>query len=116
MTQKKIEKTAYDFVKKSNIKSEDERLIIAIVKHFITWTWDSVACFIKIDLQGDVYKFTVKDMLSITYNQLKAINSFQPWISNIKVSLIDKGMITFNLSRTETINTNDTTSKRTKYF
>tara|TARA_B110000008_G_C16977988_1_gene566938 strand:+ start:992 stop:1681 length:690 start_codon:yes stop_codon:yes gene_type:complete len=113
---KKIEKTAQDFVKKSNIKVEDERLIIAIIKHFISWTWGSVACFIKIELQGDVYKFTIKDMLCITYNQLKAINSFQPWVSNVKISLIDKGMITFNLSRTETINTNDTTNKRTKYF
>ena len=32
---KKIEKCAIDFVKKSKIKIEDERLLVAIIKHFI---------------------------------------------------------------------------------
>ena len=55
-------------------------------------------------------------MLSITYSQLKILHAFQPWVSNIQLSLVDKGMITFNLSRTETINTNEINNKRTKYF
>lgn len=103
------------FIKEhSIIRNEDARLLTAIVTLFYTWTWKSVACDIDIAREGDRYDCSISNLLSLTYKQLQKLSSLGSWIDDIKFNFNNQSVLTFNVSRTETIN-NSPTYKRVKY-
>jgi hypothetical protein len=97
------------------IRPEDERLITAIVTLFYKWTWNSAACDIAIEREGDTYHCTVANLIKLSYQQLKILESLGNWIDTIAFDFKNKAVLTFNVSRTETINNTTPQSKRIKY-
>ena len=109
------EASANHFVYKNNIRKEDKRVFAAIVKHFFAWTWKTVACRIELEKQGDDYDVTVKSLINIDFRKLRLLDQMGPWIHNMQVDL-DSSVLSFKVSRTETINDLQQPSKKTKYI
>ena len=111
-----ISKFSRSFIKAhSIIRPQDERLLTAIVTLFYTWTWKSVACEIDIEREGDRYDCKVSNLITISYTQLQKLSSLGSWIEDVKFTFRNESVLTFNVSRTETINNTTTTYKRVKY-
>lgn len=107
---KETELAAELFLKDKDIRSEDKRLVKAIVTMFLNWTWNSVACNIEIKKEGDVYRFVVENLMQIAYDQLKQLEALG-WVFDVEMQFKDASVLTFNVSRAESI-INPTPSKR----
>lgn len=111
-----VKEAASKFIKENPIiRSEDDRLLIAIVTLFFKWTWQSVACDISIEREGDNYLCIISNLLGISYKQLQSLESLGNWVHKITFDFENKSVLTFNVSRTETINDNTPSYKRVKY-
>ena len=108
------EASASNFVYKNNIRNEDKRVFTAIIKHFFAWTWKSVACHIELDKEGDHYKVQVTSLMSIDYKKLRTLDQMGPWIHDMHVDL-ESAVLSFDVSRTETINDSQQPNKKAKY-
>ena len=108
------EASAYSFVQKNKIRNEDKRVFTAIVKHFFAWTWKSIACRIELEQVGDRYKVQVTSIMTIDYKKLRILDQMGPWIHNMQVDL-EGAVLSFEVSRTETINGTQQPNKKIKY-
>ena len=108
------EASASHFVYKNNIRNEDKRVFTAIIKHFFAWTWKSVACHIELEKQGDNYKVQVTSLMEIDYKKLRTLDQMGPWIRDMHIDL-ESSVLSFEVSRTETINDSQQPNKKTKY-
>lgn len=108
------EASASSFVQKNKIRNEDKRVFTAIVKHFFAWTWKSIACRIELEQVGDRYKVQVTSIMTIDYKKLRILDQMGPWIHNMQVDL-EGAVLSFEVSRTETINGTQQPNKKIKY-
>lgn len=108
------EASASHFVYKNNIRKEDKRVFTAIIKHFFAWTWKSVACHIELEKVGDHYKVQVTSLMEIDYKKLRTLDQMGPWIRDMQIDL-ESAVLSFEVSRTETINDSQQPIKKTKY-
>ena len=108
------EVSASNFVETNNIRNEDKRVFTAIVKHFFAWTWKSIACHIDLEQVGDRYKVQVTSIMTIDYKKLRTLDQMGPWIHNMQVDL-ESAVLSFEVSRTETINGTQQSNKKIKY-
>ena len=111
----KAEQHSTEFVSKNDIRDEDKRLVKEIVMLFYKWTWHSAACDIRIDKVGDHYKFKVHNLLTISYNQVKKLDSIGSWIEKIHFDF-KLAVLSFDVSRTKSIKTEAHPSKRQRYM
>ena len=108
------EASASNFVYKNNIRKEDKRVFTAIIKHFFAWTWKSVACHIELEKEGDHYKVQVTSLMAIDYKKLRTLDQMGPWIRDMHLDL-EGAVLSFEVSRTETINDSSQSNKKPKY-
>ena len=72
-----------------------------VVYTIIKWSWGQRAVEIDFKLDGDMYKFIVKNLQNITFQDLKKLNALNDWVKAITIRFTkSESLLLFSVTRT----------------
>jgi hypothetical protein len=101
-------------LKEQHVDESDYRMCFEIVKMIFRWTWGKVAAGIRIEQKGGEYVFEIKNLRSVTFNQLSELNKMHDAVSNINL-LLYQGVLRFKVTRTNEYIGQENTAKKQRY-
>ena len=69
---------------------EDRRYLEEIVTKIIKWSLGGKAVEMDLTTEGDIYKFYVANLSSISYLNLKELFQIGDWVKNVDITFHDK--------------------------
>ena len=85
-----IHKCALKFLQKKTFRMEDRRYLEEIVTKIIKWSLGGKAVEMDLTTEGDIYKFYVANLSSISYLNLKELFQIGDWVKNVDITFHDK--------------------------
>jgi hypothetical protein len=89
---KNMKRAVTSFVEKqaSTIRESDERVIRAVLRVLLRWTWGSAASNVVCHQDGDRYSFTAKNLRTVSFKQLQELVELGDYVQGVRVNIKEK--------------------------